>query len=63
MSGKKNKDENIFDLYFELFHLKLQGKKNTKCLQPKPSLIRTLKKKIALLTKIEKEKLKMKAGI
>lgn len=61
--SKKNEDERIFELYFELFHLKLQGKKNAKCLQSNPNLIRALKKKIASLTKIEKEKLKIKDSI
>ena len=63
IQNKKNEDERVFQLYFELFHLKLQGKKNAKCLQLNPNLIRALKKKIASLTKIEEEKLKIKDGI
>lgn len=47
---KELKEENIFNLSYDLFHLKLKRKRLfTKSTEFKPHLIRVMKKKIALL--------------
>jgi hypothetical protein len=57
----ENKEENIFNLSLDLFHLKLNKKKFfLKDEKFKPHLIHLMKKKIALLKKIETDRLKEK---
>lgn len=47
---KEIKEENIFNLSYDLFHLKLKRKRLfTKSLDFKPHLIRVMRKKIAFL--------------
>lgn len=61
IENKETKEENIFNLSLALFHLKLKKKKFfLKDEKFKPHLIHQMKKKIALLKKIETDRLKEK---